>query len=296
MSKKSNKKRNRKRNLRKQGTRRSNSLIKQTITIAEPIPLIQPIKPIIRIENPEAVFNAVIRCVKDRTYTPKALAQEIPMGISNTRNLVKEFQFYQLNKGLREEWDIDGTDMEYYEPTLAQFMPGSRNIIALHSMKFDRSPIVQRNQLCRWYAAPEELITKQTELEQKLGIRAKYQRQWKKELEEVIESQNNKLVLEFAKSCGIYQQTEVVGGVVQSIAWTYFGYKNPVVAYEIANETGSFPGLLALYKYNHQMYLRVPTEDKPKVKATLDALFAAIEGRVNVPLHLRHWIFNHITL
>ena len=210
---------------------------------------IKPIKKRVYIENPNLVEQAVIDCVRENVLTPTHLAKKVGWYPDTARDFVQDFQLYQLNKNVREHWKMNQNNMNYLFPTVAQFRPAQQNLIAIHIMKFNRGSIVKRNQLCRWFSDPEELIIKGGLLQNRLNIDYGTCKKWMSELVDAVETQDHKKMLNFAEKCGIKQQSEFLGGSVQVVIWTYFCTENPKIAYDLASiKSGSKDGTIPIFK------------------------------------------------
>lgn len=251
-----------------------------------------------RVKDPITFESAVLNAVRNKDGSISNLASTTKIAEKNTRAIVQEFQFYQLNEQVRNNWDMRQKNVEYLFPTLAQFPEATRNLIATHSLMFDRSPTVKRNQLCRWFSTLPEIL-EPVDIQRKLDIGWKLASDWYGSLNAVILSGSNEKVRVFAeKECGMYQQTEFLGGTVQSMMWVYFCTVKQNIAHQLIHKYGYFNILLQDFAQIGKLWDKAQKEGNVQELMSLqnerDLLDSTISDLLRLPPHISGWIWKRI--
>ena len=161
------------------------------------------------------------------------LAEFTPISWKKLRDLIEEFQLYNLNIWYRTKNKYSKENLPYHFPTIDQFTEPQQNKLLKIVLFRPRTIKVKLNQLVRAFTFYAGQTNK--EISQDLHLDENFVGRFKRNLIRLIQEGNNKKILEFGIAAGLHQLTEP-RGIIQTLAVNYTMMTQPENAKQLAEE------------------------------------------------------------
>ena len=259
---------------------------------------INVIKQTIKIKQPEKVYIELCQ-PESINYSLNEISNVIGESDKVTRNFLQELQLYALNvdyRTRRRKTDYL-QDLEFYYPTINQFPLNQVDVMCNFAHQLPRGYIAKYNQIVRYYQYCNKRVYPEV-IGRFLGVNKDTIGKFKRELSTVIETGNNKKILNFGVKCGLHQLTEKEGGAVQSLVWTYFLMKHPEFQWQMTSDYIEKTGPALFMQQHHDLRKFLEIRKPEEIVMTYHNLQRIEElfwRSIDAPESIKEWLVSRLS-